>query len=430
MQSKTISNASWLIGCRLIQAFFGLVVTMMSARFLGPSGYGIVNYAASIVAFFVPIMQLGLNATLVHEVINGPEHEGQTLGTALTLTFISSLACIIGVVTFVMIANNGETETIIVCLLYSLLLVFQSIEMIQYWFQAKLLSKYTAVTVLIAYIIVSAYRIILLVKKVSIYLYAISQAIDFAIIAIVLIIIYAKLSRQKLTFSFERAKRMLNRSKHYILSALMITLFTQTDRVMLKLLINEESVGLYSAAATCTSLTAFVFVAIIDSARPGILESQKKSFDTFFEKMKLLYAIVIFLALAQSLVITLFSRFIIEIMYGQEYHASINTLRIMTWYTTFSYIGAVRDVWILAKGKQSLLWIINISGAVVNVLLNLLLIPVLGINGAALATLFTQVFANIIIGWLLPQLRHTNEIMISALNPAFLIRGVKDLFRK
>ena len=206
MSNKTIKNAAWIIGCRIIQSGLGLVVTMISARYLGPSGYGLINYAASIVAFFVPIMQLGLNYTLVQELVESPQSQGETMGTALTLCFTSSFACVLGIALFSFIMNIGETETIIVCVLYSFLLIFQSLEMIQYWFQAKLISKYTSVTILIAYIFISCYRIVLLVTGCKIYWYAVSQAIDFAIISIALFVIYNKLSKSKLRFSFVRAR--------------------------------------------------------------------------------------------------------------------------------------------------------------------------------------------------------------------------------
>ena len=141
IHNRTVKNAAWIIGCRIVQALLGLVVTMLSARYLGPSGYGLLNYAASLVAFLVPVMQLGLNGTLVQELISEPEHEGETMGTALCLTFLSGAACVIGISAFSAIVNRGEVQTILVCILYSLLLLVQSIEMIQYWFQAKLLSK-------------------------------------------------------------------------------------------------------------------------------------------------------------------------------------------------------------------------------------------------------------------------------------------------
>ena len=427
IHNRTVKNAAWIIGCRIVQALLGLVVTMLSARYLGPSGYGLLNYAASLVAFLVPVMQLGLNGTLVQELISEPEHEGETMGTALCLTFLSGAACVIGISAFSAIVNRGEVQTILVCILYSLLLLFQSIEMIQYWFQAKLLSKYTSLTILAAYILVSAYRIILLITGCSIYWYAISQAIDFAIIAIVLLVLYGRLSEQKLVFSQSRAFAMLNRSKYYIISGLMITVFAQTDRVMLKLMLNEAAVGYYSAAVTCASLTTFVFVAIIDSARPSILEGKKTSEDVFHHRMKLLFAVIICLALLQSAVISIFSGLFVGILYGDAYKASVSALRIVVWYSTFSYLGAVRDIWILAENLQKHLWVINLSGAAANVIMNAVLIPICGVNGAAIASLITQIFTNVMMGWVLKPIRPCNQLMIQSINPAFLIAQWKAI---
>ena len=430
MHSRTVKNAVWIIGCRLVQAVIGLAVTMISARYLGPSGYGLINYAASLVTFFVPIMQLGLNSTLVQEILNKPEQEGETMGTALVLTFVSGIACVIGVGAFSAFANQGETQTIFVCVLYSLLLLAQSLEMIQYWFQAKLLSKYTALTVLAAYIAISIYRITLLVAGKSIYWYAVSQAIDYAIIAIALLFIYNRLPTQKLRFSLTRANEIFGRSKHYIISAMMITVFAQTDRVMLKIMIDEAAVGYYSAAITCAGLSSFVFVAIIDSARPTILNGKKKSDEIFQYRLKLLFTLVIGLALLQSAAFTILPNLVIGILYGSAYAPSVSALRIVVWYTTFSYLGAVRDIWILAENKQKYLWIINLSGASVNICLNAFMIPVYGINGAAAASLITQIFTNVMMGFILKPIRPCNRLMLQSLNVRLFFVQVKELRKR
>lgn len=427
---RVLKNAGWIIGCKVVQAILGLVVTMLSARYLGPSGYGVINYAASIVAFFVPVMQLGLNATLVQEIIERPESEGTTMGTALGMSLLSSVACIIGIAGFSAITNRGETVTIVVCFLYSILLTFQSMEMIHLWFQAKLLSKYTSIAMLVSYLVVSVYKVILLISGSHIYWFAISQAIDFAIVAFVLLIVYHRLSRKTLSFSWKLAQEMFDRSKYYVVSGLMVTIFSQTDRIMLKLMIDEAAVGYYSAAVTCASMTAFVFVAIIDSMRPSVFEAKKETEGTFQERMKLLYAIVIIFAFLQSLGIALFADIIVCVLYGQDYGPTVSVLRIVVWYTTFSYLGAVRDIWILANGKQKLLWKINLSGAVVNIALNALLIPVMGVNGAAVASLVTQLFTNVIVGYIVKPIRENNKLMVQALNYRYLRCCISEVLHK
>ena len=296
-------------------------------------------------------------------------------------------------------------------------MIFQSVEIIVYWFQAKLLSKYSSLAILAAFIAVSLYQLWVLFTGKSIYWFAISNALNYFLIASILIIIYKKLGGQKLSFSFNTFRRMFARSKYYIISDMMITIFAQTDRIMIKLMLGDSQTGYYSAAVTCATMTGFVFSAIIDSMRPTILEAKKDNTPGYELNLKRLYNIVIYLSLLQSLLITLLSGLIVRILYGSDYAAAVPALRIVAWYTTFSYIGSVRNIWILAEGKQKYLLFINMLGAVANVALNFLLIEKFGINGAAFASLITQIFTNVVIGFIFKDIRQNNYIMLKSLSP-------------
>ena len=428
---KSFSNACWIIGCKLIKAVLTLVTTMITARYLGVSDFGVINYAAGLVAFVVPIMKLGIDSVLVHQIVEKPDAEGEIVGTSIVLNLISAFLCILGIGAFVCIANRGEEETIIVCVIYSVLLVFQAVEMLQYWFQAKLMSKYSSMAMLFAYIIVAASQILMIVFKVNIYWFALSYSIDYLFISLILLIAYAKKGTQKFKFSFKRAKELFSISKYYIVSSLLVTVFSQTDRIMLKLMIDSEATGIYSAAATCAGMTSFIFAAIIDSMRPVIFQVAKDEDKTLFHKrMTELYSVIIYFSLIQCVVITLLSPIIIKIMYGEEFAASVNALRIVVWFTTFSYLGSVRNVWMLAENKQKYLWIINLSGALGNVILNLILIPIMGVNGAAVASLCTQIFANVIIGYIVRPISFNNKLMVRGLNPKHIVDMVKKIRKK
>lgn len=428
--NKVVKNATWIIACRIVQAVLALIINMLTARFLGPSNFGLITYAASLVAFVVPIMNLGLSDIMVQEIVNNPEREGKTLGTSMVLSLISSFCCIIGVTAFAFVANQDEPITIMVCSLYSINLVFQALELLRYWFQAKLLSKYTAIISLFAYVIVSAYKVFLLATAKSVCWFAISNAFDYCLIAIGNTVVYYKLGGQKLSFSWKLGKQMFSRSKHYILSGMMVTIFAQTDKIMIKLMINEAATGYYGAAVACAALTSFVFSAIIDSFRPSIFEGQKINNQVFEHRLTVLYSVVIYLSLAQSVVMTIFASLIIRILYGSAYLPAIGALQIIVWYTTFSYMGSVRNIWILAHDKQSYLWKINMSGAIANIILNAILIPIIGIYGAAVASLITQFFTNVIIGYILEPIRPNNEIMLKGLNPKYVVEAFRKLRKK
>ena len=430
VQSKVVTNAAWIIVCRIIQAVLNLVISMMTARYFGPSNYGLINYAAAVVAFFVPVMQLGLRSTLVQEYISKPDEEGLVLGTSTVLNILSAFLCIIGVAAFVSITNNNEKETLIVCVLYSAVLLFQATEMIQYWFQAKLLSKYTSLVSLSAYIVVSAYRIILLITEKSIYWFAVSNALDYLIISGCLFFLYKRLGTSRLSFSFDMAKKLLSRSKYYIVSSMMVTVFGYIGSIALEFFMNTEAVGYYTAAITSAGMTSFVFNALIDSARPMILSYKQTNEIKYKESIIGLYAVVFYVSLVQGVVICVFADIIVKILYGSAYVAAVQPLRVAAWYMIFSYLGPVRNIWILAEQKQKYLWIINLFGAIVSIMLNFVLIPVMGVLGAAVAALITQIFTNVFMSYFIKPLRENNKLLIKGLNPRNIYNVLKALINQ
>ena len=428
--NRVAKNAAWIIGGRVAQSLLALVINMLTARYLGPSNYGLITYVSSLVAFVVPIMQLGFSHVLVQEILNRPTEEGKVLGTSMVMSLISSIFCIMGLTAFIFTVSPNETDTILVCLLYSILLIFQALEHIQYWYQAKLASKYTAVIGLGAYVAVSAYKIYLLATAKPVYWFALSNSLDYGIIAITSIVLYRRLGGQKLQFSWEVGRQMFARSHHYIFSSMMVTIFAQTDKIMIKMMISEKATGYYGAAVACAGLISFVYSAIIDSFRPSILDGQKEGEEIFRHRLTMLYSIIIYLSLAQSVGMTIFAKWIIYLLYGKAYAPAISTLRIIVWYTTFSYYGGAMNVWILAKEKQKYLLKINLSGALANIALNGILIPIIGIDGAAIASLVTQIFTNVIVCYIIQELRPNIGIMFESLNPRHLLEAISKLKQK
>ena len=427
MNSRVVKNASWIIVCKIIQSLINLVIGLITVRYLGPSNYGVISYVASVVAFALPIMQLGLRQTLVKEFVTSPEKEGEILGTSLAFNIVSSLFCIIGSITFVAFVNPGEKETILVCILYSITLLFQATEMTQYWFQSKLLSKYPSIAALCAYIVVALYKIYLLVTRKSIIWFACSNVLDYFLVSIILMVIYKKIGTQRLSLNWKMGCELLSRSKYYIIPSLMVIIFQNTDRIMIKLMIGEAETGFYSAAITCIGISSFVFAAVIDSARPVILEEKIRNEMLYEKRVTQLYSIITCMSLAQSIVMTVLAKPIVLLLFGQAYAKTAGILAVAVWYITFSHYGSVRNIWILAEGKQKYLTGINVAGAMANVLLNLVLIPVWGAIGAAFASLVTQFFTNVIIGFIFKPIRYNNHLMMKGLNPKVIIEVIQRM---
>ena len=430
MSNKVAKNAAWIVGTHVVQSVLSVVISAFVARYLGTSNFGVITYATSLATFVIPLMKLGFNNILVQEIVNHPEREGKAVGTAMFFNILSSFLCVIGITAFAFVANPGEKETVIVCFLYSLRLIFQAAEMLHFWYQAKYMSKYTSIISLASYFVVTGYKIFLLIAQKSVYWFAVISALDFALIAAGIFIVYQFKKTQKLEVSFKLGKEMFQKSKHYILSAMMITVFTQTDKLMIKGMIDSSATGFYGAAATWAVMAQFVFSAVIDSFRPWIFEGKKISDELFEHRLKMLYSFVAYLSLLQCVFMTIFARLIIWIVYGEAYMPAAGALQILVWYTLFSYLGSVRNIWVLAHDKQKYLWIINLSGAIANVILNFALIPFLGIYGASIASLVTQFVANIIVCYIMKPMRPSILLMVQSLNPKYCLDAARKLLKR
>ena len=429
-EKSVIKNASWIIGCRILKSLISFIIGVFTVRYLGPSNYGLLNYVTAIVAFATPIMQLGFPSVLVNEMINNPEDEGKILGTSLLFNIVSAVFSIIGIMLFVTISNAGEETTILVCFLYSLILIFQAGEMTQYWFQTKLLSKYSATVSLAAYIVVSVYKVFLLVLEKSIVWFVLTHVIEAVIISILLFVLYRKLGNQKLSFSFSLGRALFSKSKYYVLSGLMLIVFTQTDKIMLKEMIGETETGYYSAALACIGITSFVFTAILDSARPSIFDAKRHSYEAFEKQLSLLFSVVIYISLLQSIFMTIFADLIVSVLYGQAYLPAATVLKFAVWYVTFSNIGNVESIWIVSENKQKYLPIINLFGAALNIIVNALLIPRFGACGAAIASVATQLFSKGFLFIIIKPMRPIGKIMLKSFNPVLLTEFVGKRIRK
>lgn len=420
MGNRIVKNAGWLITGRIIQMLLSFVIGLLIARYLGPSNYGLINYATAYITFFSTFCTLGINSVIVKNLIDHPEQEGETIGTTIFLRLISSLLSIFTIIGIVCIFDRDEPTTILVVALYSISLMFQIFDTLNYWFQSKLLSKYYAIATLVAYCISSAYKTILLILGMSVHWFAVSNSVDFAVVAVILFIFYKKCNGPKFTISFSKAKELLSVSYSYILSGLIVSVYSATDKIMIKQMSEESIVGYYALAVSISTIWTFVLSAVIDSMKPSIMEYHNTDKEKYYLMNKRLYAIIFYISLGVSIIICLIAPQFIKIVYGDSYLPSVTPLRIVVWYVAFSYLGVARDIWVVCENNQKLLKYMYIGSAVLNIILNMLLIPLLGASGAAIASLVTQI--STIFGF--PMLFKSYRPNVKMIFEAIILKGV------
>ncbi len=419
LNNKIVKNAGWLIFGRLANMLLSFIVSLLTARYLGPDNFGLINYATTYTTLFVSICNLGINSIIVKNLVDYPDEQGVTLGSTIIMKAISGFLSACMIFGIVSIIDYNEPVTIIVVALCSISLIFQSIETMNYWFQARLQSKYSAIATIVAYTIVSAYKFVLLATGQSVEWFAIANSIDYIVLAVVLIAVYKKKSGPKFSFSLKKCSQLLKSSYHFIITSIMVSIYASTDRIMLKQMLDESSVGYYSTAVTISNMWLFVLAAITDSMYPSIMQSFHESKEKFERENKKLYAIIFYLSIFVSLLFSILAPIAVQLLYGEAYMPAVNPLRIVTWYTAFSYLGVARNAWIVCYEKQKYLKYIYIGSAFINILLNFILIPLMQVSGAAIASLITQI-ATIVLPLFIKELRPNTKLIIDAV----MLKGI------
>ncbi|MBE6667455.1 MAG: flippase [Ruminococcaceae bacterium] len=415
LKSKEVKNAGWLIGGKIAQMILSLFVGVLSARYLGPSNYGLISYGSAMIGFFMSFCTLGINSVIIKEFFDNPDEQGKAIGSSIVFRLVSSFCSCVVVIAASFIIDRGSWETIVIVALCSVSLLFHVFDTINYWFQAQHRSKVTAIATFIAYVATSVYKIILLILNKSVFWFAFATSVDYIVLSIILLIAYKKYDGPKLSFSFAKGKSILGKSYHYILSGMMVAIYGHTDKLMLKQMMNTEEVGYYATATAICAMWTFVLTAIIDSMYPTIVKAFKTDQKLFENRNRQLYAIVFYVSVFVSVIFLIFGNLIIRILYGAAYMPAAAPLKVVTWYTAFSYFGVARTAWIVCNDMQKYLKYMYIFAAILNVALNLVFIPIMGAIGAALASLITQIFTSIVLPYCIKDLRPNAKLMLEAI---------------
>lgn len=396
MAKRFLGNTGWLLTTNIYSMILSLVIGSLSARYLGPSNYGLIGYGTSLIMLFTSISKLGLDSVVINELVVNPAKKGNYLGAALVMRLIASIISIVCVSIFVSIMEPGNSLLLEITFLQSIAILFQVHEIFNYWFQAELKSKYFVIASCVALTASAVWRIFLLYNGASVKWFALSISIQALVILIVTAIIFFQKAPITLRVHLNDIKYLISKSRHFIVANLAITIYMQTDKIMIGKMLGEEAVGFYTAAMTIAMIWQFVPNAIINSSYSLIISERLNNPKTYIKRLQMLMLTITLLGIIVGIVILMFGRWAILALYGVAYEQSIITLYILIWSTGLAVLGSARGIWIVAEGLNAYQKYMVLIGGVINVVLNLFTIKLFGINGAAIATLASQLAVQFI----------------------------------
>ncbi len=424
---KTLKNTIWLVLERLFTLFLGVFVTASVARHFGPESYGLFNYALAFIALFTAISTLGLDTLTVKALVEKKYPEGTVMYTSLALRILGGFILMLFASIIIRVLEPTDSMLHLLVMISSFVMVVKSLDVIEYWIQSKQKAKLSSSIRMIAYVISSGLKILLVVSGGSLIHYAFIYLIDALIVGFALLVAYFKIREDKSNWKIQinYAKDVLSKSYYLILSGLMITVYMRIDQVMIGSMIASRSeLGFYSVAVKIAEMWYFVPLALITSFQPIVFQSKKESEDQYYATLKLLFTIVFWISIGFGLFISLFSKEIIFILYGASYAASADILVISVWAGTFAILGSARSLWLVMENLNRYTLIFTFFGAIINIILNLFLIPLMGGQGAALATLVSQMTVAFFVPLMFKDTRGISLLMLRSVFLEVLWRDV------
>jgi O-antigen/teichoic acid export membrane protein len=387
---KYLANTSWLFIERTVRIVVSFVVTIFVVRYLGPKEFGLYSYALSFFWLFGSLSTLGLEAITTREIVKYPDKKDEINGTVFFLRLAGSVSAII-IIAATLFLTGEETSTAILILILSGSFLFQSFSVIEYYFRGIVKAKYNAYALSVSVILSSALKIIFILIKAPLIYFVYAVVFEYAALAVGLILVYQhyKLSIFNWKYSKIIASSLLKDSWPLALSGIVVMIYVRIDQIMIKIMMSEEAVGYYAAAVRLSEAWYFVPVTLCNSIFPAIVNAKNISEEFYNNRMQKLYDLLTWLAIGIALPVTVFSNQIIQLLFGNEFSQAAPVLTIYIWAGVAVFLGVASSQYLINENLTKLTFSRNFFGMILNVGLNLILIPIYGIIGSAVAPLIS-----------------------------------------
>lgn len=366
------------------------------ANYLGVAEFGQLLYAVALVMLFATLVTAGLSGLVVRDLVRHHDDRFEILGTVFAVRVaagVLSITALIGI-TFVF-GTGGGTDRVLVAIV-ALGMGAKVAEVIEFWFQSQTQLRYVSIANVTGHVAGSATKLTFVFVGAPLVAFAWAIAIEQLLAAAMLLLTY----RLRVggfgswTFRAARARSYVSQSWPLILSGVASTVNLRIDQVLLGVILGSTAVGTYAVAATLSEVWYFIPTAISGAVFPTVVRAKEASDELYRRRLRQLYGAFAWGAIGVAVVMTVLSGPLVDLLYDDEFAGAADVLVIHVWTAPFLFMGVIFSRWLIIEG---LLWTSLVRhglGAVLNVALNLILIPDHGPEGAAVATLVSYAAAT------------------------------------
>jgi len=391
-----------------------MILSISVANYLGRGQNGILAGGIVYIYLLSAIATLGLDQFIVKELHAFPENRDKILGTSLGMKLMAGLVCIPLIwLAFHIYPAKGTPYHYVFIL--SFIGIIQAFTIIDSYFQSQVQSKYIMQVQIAGNLISAAIKVMLIIVKMPLIWFVYAYAFDFLLISVGYCFIYQRKDRNIFNWAYDSllAKKLLAYSWPLIISGIMVALYMKIDAIMLQNMKGVKEAGAYQTVATLSEAWNFVPSVIVTSLFPAILNARRDDLNRYNKRVQNLYDLMVYLSVPVAVIIT-FAAPLIYTLYKPEYAYAAPVLSVHIWSGVFVFLGAASGQFLIAENLNKITFIRTGFGAIVNIVLNLILIPKMGMMGAAIATLAAYASSTFFL-LLIPKVNKQGVMMLKSL---------------
>lgn len=425
VSKRIISNVFWALVGKFAGLVSALLVGVFVARYLGPTQYGVMNYAISFVTLFLVIATFGFENIEIREEAKANEQKDSILGTVFTLRLLLSLITII-LISIVAYINESDLYTFGIIMVYAITVMLTPFDVIRNYFTSLVQNESIVKVGILRLVLSGIIKGVLLLVHASLIWFVISLVFDACVLAQGYCYVYKKKIGSMRSWRFDKswAYYLLRQSLPLLLSGLAATIFLQIDQIMIGNMIDKTSVGYFSVASKFVELLLYVPTILIQTVCPLLVKERKNNMKSYREKSQVFMNVTVWSCVLCAIFTSLCSRYIVLWTFGLKYAASIVILQILPFKIIGVALNIVSGQLLIVDEKQKYFVVRSLSGCVVCVVLNLLVISRYGVEGVAVVAIITQFVAGFLIHMFIPTYQYVFFMQVRS-----LLIGWKDLYK-
>ncbi len=420
--ARQIATSSMLLLAEnLIRLIAVAVISFWIARQLGPGQFGILNFASAFAAILLAVSTLGMDTPVILRLTQSREPFA-VMGAVLALRIGVSVIVFIAACLIALLMKHDDSVALSATVIVSLGILLNSPSVFDYWFKANTMAAPPALARICGTLLSAGVKILCLLSGLGVEALAWTITLEAALTSIGLTLVYQRATRKQryvslLTVDWLLLKEIAIDSWPYMMSVGAIILYMKVDIVMLGYMSTNTETGIYSLAQKLSEVLYIVPVVLVDSAYPLVAKRFLGSKSNDSNQGQMLFDLAVAGSLISCVFALLLSGPIINIVFGKAYLPSVHIFYLHAWSCVAIAMNSARMRWLATTGLQRFAPIVTGVGVVINVAMNIALIPTMGAQGAAIATVVSYFISGYLSSFLIPSLRLIGLMQSKALWP-------------